>query len=412
VGFYVFYNITRDTLEYTNLGQIQAYFRQNESQVAGFIGVMLSVREIVTLVARMFLSSRLLSRFGLGAGLAATPALMMAGSVSLVTISLALPQLRLFWLVVFLKIAEGTARNSLSKPAVMMAYRPLAPQRRDRAQMLIETAIEPISIGLTGAILLVLNFTLAGASPAQKLIAAGSLMLTASCSWLAMGRMMRREYTNVVMKALRRGSLRAEVLTLDDAATALLTSQLHSTQPREVIYLLKVMQENMEPAKFATLLPGLLDHPESDVRAAVVGRMEQLRLPSFRPALEEQLERERAPLVHASILRALAAGGYSDMIGRLSPLLLDPSPAIRTSALAGLLKYGGAAGVQQTIAQLAALVEASDPEERIMAAGLLRDVASESLYQSLRPLLTDANISVSGGGAGGCGAVETFVALA
>ena len=72
---------------------------------------------IVTLVARMFLSSRFLSRFGLGAGLAATPALMMAGSVSLITVSLALPHLRLFWLVVFLKIAEGTARNSLSKPA-------------------------------------------------------------------------------------------------------------------------------------------------------------------------------------------------------------------------------------------------------------------------------------------------------
>jgi ATP:ADP antiporter, AAA family len=348
VGLYIFYNITRDTLEYTSLSQIQAYFRQHESQVAGFIGVMLSVREIVTLVARTFLSSRFLSRFGLGAGLAATPALMMAGSVSLITVSLALPHLRVFWLVVFLKIAEGTARNSLSKPAMMMAFRPLAPQRRDRAQMAIETAIEPISVGLTGAILLVLNFTLGGAPPAQKVVAAGSLMLIASCSWLAVARWLRREYTNVVVKALRRGSLRAEVLTLDYDATALLTSQLHSTHPREVLYLLKVMQENMEPAKFAALLLGLLGHSEPDVRAAVVRRMEQLRLPASLPALEEQLERESAPLVYTSILCALAAGGDSSVIPRLSPFLRDPSPAIRTLALAGLLKYGPAAGAQQT----------------------------------------------------------------
>jgi len=61
VGLFVFYNLTRDTLEYTTLSQIQAYFRQNESLVAGFIGAMLSVREIVTLVARTFLSGRLLS---------------------------------------------------------------------------------------------------------------------------------------------------------------------------------------------------------------------------------------------------------------------------------------------------------------------------------------------------------------
>ena len=69
----------------------------------------------------------------------------------------------LFWLVVFLKIAEGTVRNSLGKPALMVAYRPLPAQRRDRAQMVIETAIEPISTGLTGAILLLVNFVLAGA---------------------------------------------------------------------------------------------------------------------------------------------------------------------------------------------------------------------------------------------------------
>jgi HEAT repeat protein len=394
VGLFVFYNLTRDTLEYTTLSQIQAYFRQNASLVAGFIGAMLSVREIVTLVARTFLSGRLLSRFGLGAGLAATPALMMAGSVSLVMVSLALPHLQLFWLVVFLKIAEGTARNSLFKPATMMAYRPLAPQRRDRAQMVIETAIEPISVGLTGAILLVLNFTLAGAPPGQKAIAAGSLMLATSCGWMAMGRLLRLGYLDVVMKALRRGSLRAEVLTLDDAATALLTNQLRFTQPREALYLLKVMHENMEPARFAALLPRQLDHPEPDVRAAVARRMEQLRLHSFWPALEEQLENESAPMVRASILCALGPAGDPAMIQRLSPFLHDSSLAIRVSALAGLLKYGPEAGAQRTREQLAVLVEASDPEERLMAAGLLRDVASAGLYRSLRPLLEDANISV------------------
>jgi len=394
VGLFVFYNLTRDTLEYTTLSQIQAYFRQNESLVAGFIGAMLSVREIVTLVARTFLSGRLLSRFGLGAGLAATPALMMAGSVSLVTVSVALPYLPLFWLVVFLKIAEGTARNSLFKPATMMAYRPLAPQRRDRAQMVIETAIEPVSVGLTGAILLVLNFTLAGAPAGQKAIAAGSLMLATSCGWMAMGRLVRLGYLNVVMKALRRGSLRAEVLTLDDAAIALLSNQLRLTHPREALYLLKVMQENMEPARFAALLPGQLDHPEPDVRAAVARRMEQLRLHSFRPALEEQLENESAPMVCASILCALGSTGDPAMIRRLSPFLHDPSLAIRVSALAGLLKYGPEAEAQRTREQLAALVEASDPEERLMAARLLRDVASEGLYRSLRPLLVDANLSV------------------
>jgi HEAT repeat protein len=394
VGLFVFYNLTRDTLEYTTLSQIQAYFRQNESLVAGFIGAMLSVREIVTLVARTFLSGRLLSRFGLGAGLAATPALMMAGSVSLVAVSLALPNLSLFWLVVFLKIAEGTARNSLFKPATMMAYRPLAPQRRDRAQMLIETAIEPISVGLTGAILLVLNFTLAGAPPGHKAIAAGGLMLATSCAWMAMGRLLRLGYMDVVMKALRRGSLRGEVLTLDDAASALLTNQLRFTQPREALYLLKVMHENMEPARFAPLLPGQLGHPEPDVRAAVARCMEQLRLHSFRPALEKQLENESAPMVRVSILCALGSTGDPATIRSLSPLLHDPSLAIRVSALGGLLKYGGDAEAPRTREQLAALVEASDPEERLMAAGLLRDVASAGLYRSLRPLLEDANISV------------------
>ena len=79
VGLYFFYNLTHDTLEYTNLSQIQAHFHQSENHVAAFIGGLLSAREIITLIARTLLSGWLLNRFGLGAGLAATPVLMIAG---------------------------------------------------------------------------------------------------------------------------------------------------------------------------------------------------------------------------------------------------------------------------------------------------------------------------------------------
>jgi ATP:ADP antiporter, AAA family len=406
VGLYLFYNLTHDTLEYTNLSQIQAYFHQNEKQVAVFIGGLLSARELITLTVRTLFSGWLLNRFGLGTGLTATPTLMMAGSVTIVAVSLAAPQASLFWLVVFLKIAEGTVRNSLGKPALMVAYRPLPPQRRDRAQMVIETAIEPISTGLTGVILLLVNFILAGSTPAQKAAGTGLLLLATAGGWFAMGWLLRHEYTKVVMAALSRGTLRAAVLSLDEPTLVMLTKRLRSSHAREVIYLLRVMQENTTPARLTFVMFGLLDHPDPDVRAAVLGQIEAMRLSLFLPALTERLEREAVPHVRAAQLLALAAGGDVDVLDRISPSLQDPDPLMRRSALAGLLKYGGVPGVLQAGERLLALLQAPKPADRIMAAELVGDVGILSFSHTLRQLLADPDPGVRVAAIGAAGTLR------
>lgn len=348
----------------------------------------------------------MLNRFGLGTGLTATPTLMMAVSITIVAVSLAAPHAPLFWLVVFLKIAEGTVRNSLGKPALMVAYRPLPPQRRDRAQMVIETAIEPISTGLTGVILLLVNFILAGATPAQKAAGTGLLLLATAGGWFAMGWLLRHEYIKVVMAALSRGTLRAAVLSLDEHTIVMLTKRLQSSHAREVIYLLRVMQENTTTARLTFVMFGLLDHPDPDVRAAVLGQIEAMRLWLFLPALTERLEREAVPRVRAAQLLALAAGGDVDVLDRISPSLEDPDPLMRRSALAGLLKYGGVPGVLQAGQRLLALLQAPKPADRIMAAELVGDVGILSFSHTLRQLLADPDDGVRIAAIGAAGALR------
>src|SRR4029079_1606286 len=82
-GLYLVYGLSHDTVDYLQLVSIQGRLGGSSEELASFIGVLYSVRQIIVLVARSLLSGRLLARFGLGAALGATPSLVVVAAAGI-----------------------------------------------------------------------------------------------------------------------------------------------------------------------------------------------------------------------------------------------------------------------------------------------------------------------------------------
>lgn len=405
-GLYLVYSLSHDTVDYLNLVQIQGRLGGSSEELAAFIGVLYSVRQIVVLVARTLLAGRLLARFGLGTALSATPTLVVVAAVGMVVAALLGPSAGLlFWPVIGLKITERTFWNTMGKPAILVAYRPLTQKRRDRAQLFIETIVEPVSTGLAGAILLLLANLLGGLSPGARSAGVAVFLTLTASAWLFMARRLRTAYTGVVVTALRRGTLHSVVVRLDAATIADLGRWLRNSKAADTIYILGVMEESLDRARFTLALEGLLDHPDPEVRADVLARVERLAIERLAGPISAALDRETSPRVRAALLRALAALGEAGMLERITPFLDDADPLLRRSALVALLKYNGVAGVLAAGNRLLQLMGSKEATDRRIAAEVVGEVGVHAFYHPLRALLADADPEVRGAAIRAAGAL-------
>ncbi len=130
----------------------------NAVDLTAFIGTTLSIIGVIALFVTTLLSSRILQRRGLRAGLILMPLLVTAliAAVALfgalgaaVVVSLAFATLA--------KVANVSLGFSVSQSANSVMYQALPGAERARVQTVAEGIVQPISIGIAGVLLLVLN---------------------------------------------------------------------------------------------------------------------------------------------------------------------------------------------------------------------------------------------------------------
>ena len=77
----------------------------------------------------------------------------MTTGFATVTVILGSVAVALFGSIVAAKFLDEVGRHTIEMPAYRILYQPLAPDQRLRAQTVRESMVEPLSIGLVGAIL-------------------------------------------------------------------------------------------------------------------------------------------------------------------------------------------------------------------------------------------------------------------
>lgn len=361
----------------------------DETQLASFLGLYLSLLGVLALLGNTFLSGAILSRFGERVGLLVLPGTLLMG-VGAMTLIVGMPGAIgfLFWLTVLTKLLDTALGYSVDRSAFLILYQPLPVHQRSRVQTTAEGIFQPLASGLAGLALLTLNSLVA--STAQLTYALLVVVLT----WLGMAFLAGRAYWSMLTRALARRRLgEAELLIVDKSSRVILEQGLHSPYPGPVIYCLDLLEAN-EPEVLPTYLTGLLEHPAPEVRVDVLNRIERLGLTSMLNTIKHRLQAETSGSVRSAALRTLASLGGADFLQEISHYLRDPDPQMRSGAIVGLLRSGEMGAIASAGEELNALVNSPCSSERAFAAYVLGEARIQSCSKSLLKLLGDADPTV------------------
>lgn len=378
-------------VDFAFLAQVKSRYT-DAAALAGFFGLFSGVSQVLSLLARIFVSGPLLSRYGIRLGLVALPAAHALCS-ALIIVAAATGSghgsMALFWLVVANQGIYKTFKHPIDNPSFKVLYQPLRKEQRLSAQIAVETMVTPLTTGLAGIVMLLFTVVLPYA-PVRFAV----VMLATFAGWAAVARLAGRAYVEALTRALRGRLGHDGALSFDDERSrAILEETLGSSDAPQVLLALDVLQrgasDHLTPA-----LVRLLGHPSPDVRLSALQRIERLRLTEASEAIVPLTRPGELATVRAAAIRARAAVVGDADATALGDWLDDPSPEVRRAALVGLLQHGGAPGIALAGPRLEVLAASSQASDRIAAADAIGSAGGALWTGIILTLLRDPDADV------------------
>ena len=368
-------------VDFAFLSEVPAFFKEGSGQVAQFLGFFFGAAKICELLVKTFLSGRLLSQFGLRAGLLLLPAALLGCVLFAVAAGAVFGgrSISFFVLVALAKLVWTMLSRAVFDPSYRMLYQPLPAASRLTYQAGLEGRVRQIAVFLVGTLL-----ALAAGYGADVLPLLAAL-LPALGAWIFVVVLVYREYRNRLLRTL--SNRHAEP---DSALPALLAA------PDQEPIVRRRIEELGERIAWDTA--ALLDL-DREPAAAATRRSLALDLDAKRQTVFDLLARLYDPMVIEQVRRSLADAGGGASVYALEILDVLMSPDLKALVLplleAMLEEADPAAGL--------ARLEAIAPQQHLappdrLAALLHREAGSVSLETKACAL---AALGELAGGAGG-----------
>lgn len=329
----------------------EAYLGDEEG-LAAYFSYFAVVSNGAALLIQLFVTSRLLERFGLRAGLSVLPgglfaalggALTMAGGAAF------------FWATTIAKGVDGALRYSINDASVLVLYRPIPSRLRGRAKAIVGGVIKPLAAGLAG-------LSIAGLAVALDVAQLTYVTVPLVLVWLGLVEWMRRLYVRKLAEELStRTRLEGDSLSIDAQTRATLEAALAGDDRERALSALALLF-SFDDLPFELPLAELLGPGDREVASRT--------------------------------LELLATHG---VVGRLDPVeaaMQDPQPAVRARAVAVVLRHGGLSSLLTAAGHLRQMLEDDVPEVRGAAAEALALVGDPRFYEPLLALLQDPTPAV------------------
>ncbi len=361
----------------------------NTAESAGFIGGFFSMVGLLGLITDTFLTGRIISKYGLWAGLLTTPIALIASMSGFASIGLFASSwtLGLFWFAIAGKFNNEGLGFTLDQSASSILYQPISDALRPRARAIGEGIIQPAAIGIAGLLLVLLSNILK-----FDVVMLSFVYILLAFGWLVLSIVLAGAYPKQLVEAInKRRFKREELINVEEINTQILLKSLKSEYEGTVIYSLDLLEEINHPQLKSELIT-LLGHASSKVRVSVLERIERLKPAQARESLPQQIKKEVLQTRSAAV-QAFSALTAED-VNLIVPYLNSNNSADTFGALVGLLKYGGDQGVSLSTEKLEKLAGHPLKENRILAAQALRKFGSSDFDHMLLKLLADDEISV------------------
>jgi ATP/ADP translocase len=191
--------------------QARAQFPKPED-LSIFFGQFLAFAGGMSFIMRIFIVGPLLNRYGLNLGLLAPPLMVLGCAIVLLSSWFTgVSAFFIFSLAVLLRIFDKLGRDALQKPSLLILYQPLPDSERLNVQAKVESLIEPMSAGLAGIILIILNTFF----PEYAWLSIALLLFVLGL-WIFIATPLPKKYRTLLEKALSRRRMTDSNISLQD----------------------------------------------------------------------------------------------------------------------------------------------------------------------------------------------------
>ncbi len=352
-----------------------------KDHLAIFFGDFTFYAGILALIVQLLVTSRFLSRFGIGVALCALPLGLILTSAYMLLAGTLLS-------VILLRGADWVWRYSIDKSTVELLYLPLPSRIKFQVKWFIDTLIWRMGTGLAG--LLVLFFvTYLGLAARQM----NMVVLPLLGTWLASSWVARKQYLTTLKESIHQHRAAAEPPVLDRSTAEVLHVSLSASDYEEVLYALDVLESGQQASHRPIRV--LLNHPAAAVRKRAISVLDAGGDKTVAPLIEALLH-DPSLEVRTEALLYLAHHGHVDPLERIQQLGDFADFSVRSAVVAFLARPGEVQNLDFARQLLAAMVEESGPERqrtRIEAARLL-GILPDKFDPLLMQLLADADVDV------------------
>lgn len=362
-----------------------AVLEQNE--LAGYFGRFYGICGGLALAIQIWVTGRVLERYGILASLLPLPVGLALGSSA--AAAMANPGLLISSLA---KGSDTIFRYTINDASMQLLYVPVQPHVRGRAKAFIDGVLKPTSIALTGAVLLF--YKQSGGSGRPLTVA---VMLLVSL-WVMLLIRARGEYVHSLVESLERRHLdlsAASFSGINETTLIALRTALRG-EPATVLHALTLVRQLAQAADFTPELRGLLRHPDPTLRAAAAQQLGDLETAAALQDLRGLLD-DPVPEVRAAALGAVCALEHEKAVPTILPFLQTsraPEAVVRAAAAVALIRYAGLEGVLAAAEPLKELLAAADPCDRSAAADALGGIGVRGFYRPLLAFLRDPDAGV------------------
>lgn len=311
-------------VDYQYSAYASAFIRDPED-LASFFGFWLSTLSVVSLIIQLFFTKKIVGVLGVGRSMLWLPSGILIGSLALLFV----PQL---WIVIFIKVVDGSLKQSLNKAATELLSIPIPIEVKKKTKTFIDVVVDSIATGVAG---LILYFVINGLNLSETYV---SLIIIGLISiWIYLIIQLRRAYLDEFKKLFLDGTGKKKTKKNDPPITSIVSSVRRvflSGSDRQILYMLRKTLEVKDP-RFFTDIHLLLKHSSSKVRALAIENLYFIR--------NENLSSEIEPMIHdqdqrvtTAAFRYLLKYYRGDTLQLFEQYLNSTDLTIRNAALLGL----------------------------------------------------------------------------
>jgi len=270
----------------------------DSDDLTAFFGFWFSSFNLISLGIQLFLTRRVVGVFGVGTSLFILPLGIMLGAL----LVLVFPEL---WAVIFLKLIDGSLKQSVNKSAVELMALPIPLEIKNQTKSFIDVFVDSAATGISGLILI---FLVTGLDLSTRFISL--MILVFFFLWIYFARKIRGEYIrSFKLKVEQHKGMYEKKGKIDLSSESVLSGLqkvLKNGTEKQMIYILRKIKE-MPDARLFDGVSGLITHPSSAVRAEA--------------------------------LQCLCIFRNQEIIDKVLPLVNDPDQQVKTAAFDYLIAH-------------------------------------------------------------------------